>query len=566
MTEDRRDEGYLGLFKPKSEEPDGGAIEAAGSSTFADETTSAEPVGDAESPSEEAVQDTQDIPTKSSGASPPTSEAAGGEVDDLAYENAEDAWFTPQAADSGEAAPTLQTLGIAVGAGCLLLMLTAVVVFAFVQVFVRGGEEEDVSHTPTPTLFVAATAAPTPQVAELPFSALVVSSADVRVPVTLPQRLIIGDKIFTVQARVVPAGAWPEVAASGDTATWAYGSVVNYVIVLAPTMENLDLISGLEAGDALRLDISTGVALTFNVSEVTVGTTDDVMHFEQVSPQLTLAVLTDDPAQRLVVSATYFDDEARDDVELTGAAIGLVGNAVIQGPVRITVLETYQVSGATAGLPAGTSYLLMDVTVENIGAEVLEPQFFQTHVIDPSGNRFPLTYSAEQFAHYGIPTEALAPGETVIGSVGYLVTANLEGEYRWIFNPQPGSEYWVIVPVSYEIPFTAPTPVPTRMQGVAIVTVNTNDVFINKGDGLLDIVIRVQNTSAGVVRITEVDVGLNSFTDGQLVLVAPAPQFPWTVEPGALKLFQLQFQLPTADTALLTVQGYTFSIENLGGN
>jgi hypothetical protein len=104
------------------------------------------------------------------------------------------------------------------------------------------------------------------------------------------------------------------------------------------------------------------------------------------------------------------------------------------------------------------------------------------------------------------------------------------------------------------------------MQGVAIVTVNTNDVFINKGDGLLDIVIRVQNTSAGVVRITEVDVSLNSFTDGQLVLVAPAPQFPWTVEPGALKLFQLQFQLPTADTALLTVQGYTFSIENLGGN
>jgi hypothetical protein len=104
------------------------------------------------------------------------------------------------------------------------------------------------------------------------------------------------------------------------------------------------------------------------------------------------------------------------------------------------------------------------------------------------------------------------------------------------------------------------------MLGVAIVTVNTNDVFINKDDGLLDIVIRIQNTSAGVVRITEADVGLNSFADGQLALLAPAPQFPWIVESGEMKLFQLQFQLPTADSALLTIQGYTFSIENLGGN
>jgi hypothetical protein len=244
----------------------------------------------------------------------------------------------------------------------------------------------------------------------------------------------------------------------------------------------------------------------------------------------------------------------------------LVGNAVVQGPVRITVLETYQVTGAAAGLPVGTSYLLLDLKIENLGTEVLEPQFFQTLVIDPSGNRFPLTYSAEQFANYGIPTEALAPGETVIGSVGYLVTANLEGQYRWVFNPQPGSQYWVIVPVRYEIPLVPPTPVPTQMQGVAIVTVNTSDVFINKSDGLLDIVIRVQNTSAGVVRITEADVGLNSFADGQLVLLAPAPQFPWIVESGEMKLFQLQFQLPTTDSALLTVQGYTFSIENLGGN
>lgn len=578
MAEDPRDEDYLDLFKPKPEEssgsaaevpePDpGGALSSAESPADTDDAVPVEPVSEETQPSEGVAWDSPSLQAESPDQRPSGPER-GEQPEDLVYEAVEtgdDTWFAPRISDSGEPAPTVQTLGVVVGAGCLLLMLTAVVVFAFVQVFVRGGGEEEVQETLTPTVFVAATPVPTEEVAEAPRAVPLVSSSDVLVPVSLPERLKIGDTVFTVQAVEAPAGSWPAVPATEDITNWAFGTVVNYILSLAPTPENVDLIGGLERGDPVSLDMSTGIVLNFSVSGLTTGATDEVAYFEQVSPQLTLAVLTEDLAQRTVMTAAYFDDEARVGDELAGAVVSLVGNPVNQGPVRVTVLETYQATGEAAGLPAGTGYLLMDVTIENIGTEVLQPTFFQTFVSDPAGNRYPLTFIAEQFAHYGIPTEPLAPGETVIGSYGYLVTANLEGEYRWIFNPRPASEYWVVVPVPYEVPAILPTPEPTPLAGFAVVTVQSNDVFINKDDGLLDIVLRIENTSAGVVRVTEDDISLNSFTDGELTLVAPAPPLPWMIESGEMKLFQLQFQLPTADSALLTVLGYTFSIENLGG-
>jgi hypothetical protein len=82
---------------------------------------------------------------------------------------------------------------------------------------------------------------------------------------------------------------------------------------------------------------------------------------------------------------------------------------------------------------------------------------------------------------------------------------------------------------------------------------------------LLDIGLRIENISEGRVQVTEESISLSSWTDGELTLVAPAPALPWTIEPGELRLFQLQFELPTADSALLNVLGYTFSLENLGG-
>ncbi len=471
---------------------------------------------------------------------------------------------SPLATPSGSG-PTIRTIGMVLGGGCLLLVLAAVVVFAFVQVFGRKDKDTDVQDTPTPTVVVAFTPAPTAAVVESPLFVPVVSSTDVRVPVALPERLAIGDNVFSVQAVDVPVGSWPDVPTNENTTTWAYGTVVNYVFGLAPSAKNKDMLSALQVGDLLSVHMSTRLVLNFSVDEVTTGAIDEAALFEQNSPRLTLAWLADESAQRIVVTGTFLSDEPGTADQFSDAVIGLVGTPVDQGPVRVTVIETYQVAGPQAGLPRGTGYFLVDLRVENVGTRVLQPEVFQTFVSSVEGERYPLTMIAEQFAHYGVPAEPLAPGETVIGSLGYLVPGSPEDQFRWAFNPLPGSDYWVVIPVSYQLP-PAPSPEPPPVVGFARVMIDAEDVFVDRLDGLLDIGLRLENISDGVVQVTEDDISLSSWTDGELLLVAPAPPLPWTIEPKDLRTFQLQFELPSADSALLDVLGYTFSIENLGGS
>jgi hypothetical protein len=569
MTEDPRDEEYLDLFKPKGEPSAESAsqVPSPGDGEDFTDTSSAdtgewrpdEPLDRADEGGWEFVQPTEEEP-------PP----AWGEPIVGQDEEAEDyirtaSGFEPPVTTRSDPGRTLQTLGMVVGGGCLLMVLTAVVVFAFYQVFVRRGGDDKPRGTPTPTQLVAITPSPTVALAEPPVFVPVVSSSDVRVPIALPERLTIGEAAFTVQAVQASAGTWPDVPTTGDTVNWSYGTVVNYVFGMAPTFENAELLTALQVDARLSLHMSTGLVLNFNVDEITTGSTDGSSFFDQTSPRLTLALLADDPSQRTVVTASFFGDEVGEIELFSGAAIGLVGTPVDQGPVRVTIVEIYQAIAGEAGLPPGTGYLLIDLRVENVGTTVLEPEVFQTFVGDEAGERYPLTILAEQFAHYGVPTEPLAPGETVIGSLGYLVAGSPEGQLRWVFNPLPGSDYWVIVPISYDLPPSSPTSEPPPAIGFARVTVDTDDVFIDRADGLLDIGLRIENISEGVVQVTEEDVSLSSWTDGELPLVAAAPLLPWTVEPGDLQLFQLQFDLPTADTALLSVLGYTFSIENLGG-
>lgn len=535
MTEDPQDREYLGLFKPKEEIPP--------------EDPPRTPKSDSSSASEQV--EPEDIGPAVVDAEPWESTAIPVE---------------PMIDADGGIDNRIRMIGVAAGGGCLLFMLLAVVVFAFFQVFSRQGGEEEIANIPTATTaLVTATLEPTPPIVESPIPAPIVSSTDVRVPLNFPERLAIGESSFGVQPVKVSTGSWPSVPATIDTVNWAFGTVVNYIMSMSPAQRNLDMISRLAPDDTLSLYTSTGAILHFAVREVTIGLVEDPTRFAQTSPRLTLVVWADDPAQRVVVSAAYRDDEFQDVELFTTAVIGLVGTPVEQGPVRITVLDVYQVTGEEIGLHYSTGYLLMDVQVENIGNETLESSLWWTFVTDTANKRYPVAVLAEQYANYGSPGDALAPGETVIGSVGYLVPENPEGEVRWVFNPQPGSDLWVVVPLSYDLPPPPPTSVPESAPGFVVVAIETNDVFVNRDDGLLDVVLRVQNTSSGAVVITREDVNLSTWTDGEVVLVAPAPQLPWRIEPGELKLFQLQYRLPTADTALLSVKGYSFSIENLGG-
>jgi hypothetical protein len=543
-----QDEDYLDLFKPKDE---AGTFSSPGK----------EPVSN--SPPEDDVDISQG--PQAEFAEPPQS--FGDSTSPGEPEPEAEGFSTPPqdfVTRLGGQDRLLPTLAVLVGGGCLLIILASVVIFAFVQVFLRRDSGEPTPPPPTATAFVTATETPA-AVTESPIVVPLVSSDEVQVPVALPQNLIVGDKVFAIQAINTEPNSWPPAPVTGDIANWVYGTVINYVLGLAPTPQNQELLAASQIGDVLSLEMSTGLVLHFNVDEVVSGVPEDGSFFRQTSPRLTLAVLTDDPTQQLIVTAAFFNDEPGQAALSGEATNGTIGTPVSQGPVRVTLLETYQASAAEAGLPPGTGYLLVDFAVENVGTQVLETEIFQTFVMDTLGERYPLSMPAGQLANYGLPSEPLAPGETVIGSAGYLMPDQSEGQLRWAFNPLPGSEHWVVVSVPYQSAPPTPTPEPPEQVGFAQVTLNADDVFVDRDNNQLVIQLQVTNVSQGVVVISEEDISLSSFPNGEARLVTAGPLLPWTIEPGDQRLFELHFEMPSDDPVLLSVMGYTFEIGNLDG-
>lgn len=535
-----QDEEFLDLFKPKK---------------TAGDRDDHVPVEGASSPAGDAMGATQPSPSHV----PPD---AGLHEADYTWDVEPDVERLPPGSATQGCSP--RVVGMLMGGGCLVIILLAVFAFALLQIF---GKDNEAPPTTMPTRLIdifTPPPTPLPPVTESPLVVPLVSSGDVRVPIALPEQLSIGETIFDVQAVRTPANTWPAAPSSNAVAAWAYGTVVNYILQLAPTPENQALLSALQVGDSLHLHMSTGLVLNFNVSEINNDAADEADLFRQVSPRLTLSL----PAgagsiSRTVVSAPFFDDEAGAKSLPTGTVAGLVGIPVDQGPVRVTVLEAYQVAAGDAGLPAGMGYLLIDLAVENIGATVLETEFFQSFVIDVEGERYPLTIPSGQFTHNGLPTDPLAPGEKVIGSAGYLLPDSPGQQVQWAFNPVPGSDYWVVVPLSFDLPDATPTPEPPPPVGFATVGIDPDGVFVDSRDDLLIIGLEIENISEGVVYVTEDDISLTS-TDGEFRLETAAPLLPWTIEAGAYRLFELQFELPSTRDALLDVLGYTFSIDNIG--
>ena len=541
MTQDPHDKEYLNLFKPKASSPDEGGTPSP-------------------SKEETAAAAAQSFPgVDHLGMTQPTQAVdADFTSPEQGPEKQADYPFSAPPRDNKQ---NMRTIGLIAGAGCLLLVLAAVVIFAFVQVFLDRDDKE-IQNTPAPTDAVVLTPAPTAPVSESPLIVPLVSSDQVRVPVALPERLVISDTVFTVQAINTPDGAWPVPPAQATDVHWAYGTMINYIFGLASTPETQDLTANLQVGDSLSLLMSTGLTLKFNVTQIQSGEMDQETTLDQISPQLTLALLDEDPTQRQIVIATFFEDEPGSQDLLLNAVVGSVGTPVERGPARIMVINAYQATAQEAGLPPGTGYLLIDFSVENLGNTVLRTEFFQTFVSDTTGERYPLTVPANQFTHHGLPNEPLAPAEMVIGSAGYLVPESATGQVRWVFNPIAGSDNWMVIPIPYELPSPTATPEPTPPAGFAQVTIDPNTIFADMGDNLISIGIEIRNTSTGVVQVTRDNITLSSRA-GTFPLQSAAPLLPWTIEPGEFRQFELQFELPSTQDALLDVLGYTFSLDNI---
>ena len=377
----------------------------------------------------------------------------------------------------------------------------------------------------------------------------VVEVGNTRVLLAVPTELQVGAQSFAVQPADSTADTSPSIPAVADTASWVYGTVVNYVLGLQDTGENRDMLSQLEEGDSLMLRLANGTQLMFVFSRLEEVAADDADIMSQYRPGLTLVLVSDEEGNRLVAFADF--DRADEPTPLPGETAAATGQPVQVGDARVVVEEGYGV--ADNALPGGTMAYLVEFGVQNTGSDDLDTALFATELVDAIGNRYLPAPDIARYGSYGPLEGHIAPGETVSGTAGYLVPAGLAGpDLTWIFAPQANAELRARFVVTYTPPVVAPV----------LPDVEVFDAFLAEDGEILHILADIYNPGTVALEVTEDDISLSS-SEGQGELIATAPLLPWTIAADDEREMELEFACPDASTAIVTILGYTFEISGL---
>ncbi|MCS7178817.1 MAG: DUF4352 domain-containing protein [Anaerolineae bacterium] len=388
-----------------------------------------------------------------------------------------------------------------------------------------------------------------PGISPLPVPAPpVVEIGNMEVSLPIPTSLEVGGRTFPVQAATVEGAAWNAPASDPESALWAYGTVIHYVLGLAPTEENHALVNGLMEGDTIVLHLSSGARLTFQIIQRKTVAPDDPSLLAQTRPGFTLVVLEE--GERPAVVADF-----RELVEPTPPTGGLAagpGQPVQVGAARVTVAETNTERGLS-DLPVGTVAYFVEVRVENGGTVPLRPRDFVAELLDADGNRYLPSPSLAGQGKYGPLLEEIPAGGQAEGTFAYVIPEAIAGPMlTWVFGPQSASE----LRARFSLPYTPPPPATAEAE------VEVTQAFLGEGGEILHVLARLRNRGAAMLKVTAQDISLSSRA-GPTELQIAAPPLPWEIEAGQEQEVELQFARPRSTTCVVTILGYTFEISGL---
>ena len=393
---------------------------------------------------------------------------------------------------------------------------------------------------------------PTPSSTSVPDSIITGLGGSVPLSLTTPSTIELKDKDFGVIPVEVTKGAWPYQRGKPDKAVWVFGTLVNYVIGLEANSDNTTLLQSLNEGDLIKLTTRGDKTLLFRYSGRQWVTVDKTDVFRQLRPGLTLVLLGEQGDQRLVVSATY---TAEGEPTPSGIAAAKAGTPVEVSGARVTVLGG-RLAKNVEGLPAGSTYYLVDFSVAASGSNVLDASLFQMELLDAAGNHYTLSVPASQAGSYGPAGGQLLPGMTLTATAGYIVPDTLPGpNVYWTFSPAPDGS----APARFQLSILEPTPTPDPRTFVAAQIIqarysnDATEIIISGGVG---------NTSKQPVTISLSDINLQA--GNTLVPVTSTdPQLPWTLQPGQNLAFTIHFARPPAGTAILHILQSSFELGGL---
>lgn len=436
---------------------------------------------------------------------------------------------------------TLRFLPLLLG-GLVGLVIVAVVLVVAIRSLFRADET-----TGIPLEVTRVSVSPLPSPVGPSSSPVIAEVGDTQLSLPAPVALEAGGSTFSVQATTMAGdGTW-EVTSEPGTATWVYGTVINYLLGLPSLPENQELVQALQSEDPIILRLSNGTRLTFRVADHRGLTPEDLTPFSQASPGLTLVVRGDGPPWSGVTA--NFETA----IELTPPAEGVVaqvGQAVQVGDARVTVQQGAIQTGQ--GNPeAGTAIYGVEFLVENNSGAPLDPGDFLMLLMDGLENR----YLPSSAAMEGLLSNPIPPGQEVEGMALYVVPEMLVGpELTWVFSPAVGSE----LRARFAIPFTPESTAPS----VSAFEVDVFDAFIGEDGQVLHILADIYNDGDTAITVTVDDVSLSS-SAGEMGLNMAAPQLPWTVPAEDFREVELMFERPDASSAVLAILGYSFEISGL---
>lgn len=436
-------------------------------------------------------------------------------------------------------APVPSAVFLLLGVGVAVLVITLITLLALRPVlFPRRPEGIPLSVTRV-IPGVSPLPVPAPPVAEI-------GNTEVSLPV--PTSLEVGGRTFPVRSVRVEGATWNAPASDTGAALWAHGTVIHYVLGLAPTDENRALVGGLVDGDEIALRLSSGARLTFQVVRRKTVAPDDASLFAQTRPGLTLLVLEE--GERLAVVADF-----RELVEPTpsaGSPAAGPGQPVQVGAARVTVVDGHAERGLS-DLPVGTVAYFVEVAVENNGTASLRARDFVAELLDGDGNRYLPSPSLAGKGKYGPLPEEIPAGGKAEGTFAYVIPEAIAGPtLTWVFGPQAASE----LRARFSLPYNPPPAATGKAE------VEVTQAFLGERGEVLHIVARVRNRGAATLVVTERDISLSS-RGGPAELQVAAPPLPWEIGAGQEREVELQFARPRAPSCVVTILGYTFEISGL---
>jgi hypothetical protein len=374
---------------------------------------------------------------------------------------------------------------------------------------------------------------------------------------TTPVTLEVRGRLISVQAQEPAEGAWPYFADHPDYASWVHGTVVNYVLGLATSEENDALFLEVGDSDVFTLTLENDTRLIFRFATYTEADNPAVI-FQQQQPALTLVLLGQQREAKPVITGAWTETIPGPGTALLTRGAG-PGTPVPAAGATLTVLGGSYLRDPALGLPEGNGYFLVDFSLVYsptiTTTEALNTDAFKLVLADANGISYDPTTAAAAHGRYPPPIGLLLPGETMIATVGYLVDDLTGDVVLWQAQLRPQDPE----PLTFAIPFESG---PAGEAALAQAVVSVTAVELGPDGSTLVIIGSVANPSQETLSVQPTDAVLSTGL-AQSPLTASDPPWPWQVGAGGQLPFRLTFLKPPTQTAIFSLIGRTFALNNI---